>query len=148
MKRRLVATASLVALLAVSLVVFQWTSAGAKTTLRFKIDFPNSAFEEDDSGPVHIHTGDFLFRKGGDPAGHLGFHCIEISESPPRDVCHGIAKIKGKGQISVSGIQAAGEGGSPRLNAAVNGGTGAFKGARGVLKFDFREGTATFILGD
>lgn len=136
--KKIVPIVALVAAIATVTLLSALRTAGAAETLRFRIDFQNSEFSEFED--PHMGTGSLLLKRSGERAGHLNFVCTGTQESPKREICWGAIRVTGKGLIIVHGSQSAG---SERPTVAITGGTGAYRGASGVAKLDFKDGVAT-----
>lgn len=136
--RRALLGLTVVGTIAIVALLGPFPTAGAAETLRFRIDFPNSEFSEFED--PRLVTGSFLLKRGGERAGHLNFVCTGTQESPRRDVCWGAIRVKGKGLIIVHGGQSES---NEKPIVAITGGTGAYRGAAGVAKLNFRDGVAT-----
>jgi hypothetical protein len=123
------------------LLVFALASPAIADTTKYRIAFRVSEFyEHDDNGdgdaddPGDYEVGSFVLKKGGERVGHLNFHCDVTQSSPPRDLCWTAIRITGKGQVIAHGAQASQ---ADHFVGAITGGTGAYRGASGVIKLDF-----------
>lgn len=147
MKRKLVALGCLVVLAAGTVIMLQ-PSAGAGQTLKYRLSFRTGEFDNidaDDNGfgdAGDYEVGEFGLKKNGEVEGHLNFNCLQTSDQPPRDLCWAAARIEGKGTLIIADVEKSGD--SPSTVVAITGGTGAFRGASGVARLDFRDGFVTF----
>src|SRR5437867_1923311 len=140
---RLVAGMGTVALGAV--VAF---SSGASSAPREKLVFhaplAKAQFHGVDSSPDgpwgdYVVT-ELVFFKNGRKAGHLEANCFTTATSPIRQLCHGVARIKGRGLLSVADID--GQAGQPGTSP-ITGGSGDFRDATGIFKLEFAKRAAT-----
>jgi hypothetical protein len=143
---KLVAVLALVAIVGGITLVAVGPAGGAET-LRFRIAFRLSEFHEvDNNGDGDVEdagdqeTGGFVLKKQGDKAGHLNFSCIQSENSPPRDLCWATIRVTGKGTVTVHGSQSSN---TEHFTGAITGGTGAYRGAGGVIELNFRDSSAT-----
>lgn len=147
MKRKLVALGCLVVLAAGTVIMLQ-PSAGAGQTLKYRLtSFRTAEFDEidaDDNGfgdAGDYEVGEFGLKKNGDLAGHFNFECLQTSDQPPRDLCWAGIRIEGKGTVIIADVERSG--GNAGIIVAITGGTGAFRGASGIARIDFRDGFVT-----
>lgn len=137
-------------LLLSGVLVLTMAAPALAATTKYRINFRLGEFfahddngdgDSDDLGDYEI--GSFVLKKGGEKVGHLNFRCDVTEVSPPRDLCWTAIRIKGKGQVIAHGSQAAN---SESFTGAITGGTGAYRGAGGVIKIDF--GRKSFLTID
>jgi hypothetical protein len=136
----------------VGLLVVAIAAPALAATTTYRIAFRVSEFyEHDENGdgdsddPGDYDVGAFVLKKGGERVGHLNFHCDVTELSPPRDLCWAAIRIMGKGQVIAAGSQAAN---SNRFLGAITGGTGAYRGASGVIRLHFNDSPTLIIETD
>lgn len=102
-----------------------------------------------DGDPLDLaeyEAGSFKLRQDGEGAGHFDFQCMHTHVDPVRDFCIGTMRVAGKGLITAQNVQSES---SNRANAAITGGTGAFRGASGALHLFFeRSGVRLTVILD
>ena len=116
--------------------------AFAKAPNRYFTPFRKIRFSHVDAGTVGVSNvgdadyGTWDLLSHGKKWGHLNFKCERIVAKPKRDLCTAVLRIKGRGQLSVQGIQKGG-GDQPRLIVAITGGTQEFRDAAGTITLGF-----------
>lgn len=149
MRKKLLAAGCL-AVLVGGVIFTVLPSAGAGQTLRYRIAFRAGEFYEIDvnengnaDDPGDSEVGEFPLKKHGEVEGHFNFQCVKTAVSPRRNLCSAGIKITGKGSIILADVEKGGEGETTAI-VAITGGTGAFRGASGIARLDFRNGVVTF----
>jgi hypothetical protein len=95
--------------------------------------------EKPNIGDWFVFSGRLL--QSGERRGTIAVRCVIAREHPEADECEGAAKIPG-GKVMLQTILI----GSPDIfYAAVNGGTGRYRTARGQVKFDTSRPTTSTV---
>ncbi len=123
------------------------TSAAASQTIKFALAFHDVEVDLGKRGPSlgdERIVSDSLLDTKGRKVGHDGGVCTFTSLSPPEAACH-ITFFLAGGEIAIQFLNAP----PPRKLAAIVGGTGTYRGARGeavIVEGPRQTGTVTFQL--
>jgi hypothetical protein len=108
--------------------------AADRATLHFGVLFSDSFVDVGDPGPSagdEIIANDRLTDASGAEVGHLGLVCTITDPSVPEAACQGTAVVP-DGQITMQFLNSP----PPVKIAAITGGTGRFRNARGYLRLE------------
>ena len=123
------------------------TSAAASQTIKFALAFHDVEVDLGKKGPSlgdERVVSDSLLDTKGKKVGHDGGVCTFTSLTPPEAACH-ITFFLARGQIAIQFLNSP----PPRKLAAIVGGTGAYRGARGeavIIEGPKQTGRVTFAL--
>lgn len=149
MKKKVAISGMLALVMTAGVLLTLLPTAGAGQTLHYQLGFRTGEFNDvdvNDNGshddPGDFEIGEFALKKSGKVVGHFDFQCVNVSTGPPRQLCWAGARIEGKGTLIVADVERSGD--TPTAVVAITGGTGAFRGATGIARLGFRDGTVTF----
>jgi hypothetical protein len=123
------------------------TAMSDSRTIKFAIAFHDVALDLGKKGPSvgdERILGDTLLDAKGKKVGHDAGSCTFTSLAPPEVACY-VTFFLSDGQIAIQFLNAP----PPRKIAAIVGGTGAYRGARGeavIVESPNQTGTVTFRL--